>query len=100
MIAFTLELPELTEEQQLQLEEVLLKIPHVDAFASDDGSGNFSVSADSDNKVLRDMVAALYGWASDHPGVLMQMKAVCSDHQAVVLGKHSPNDVIHFLTTC
>ena len=100
MIAFILELPQLSEEQQLQLEEVLLKIPKVDAFAMDDDTGNFSIAAEADNKVMRDLVAALYGWGSEYPGILMHMKAVCSEEKAFVLGKHSPNDIIHFLSSC
>jgi hypothetical protein len=100
MIAFTLNLPDLTEEQRLGLEEVLLKIPRVDAFALEDTSGDFSVTADADNKVLRDLVAALYGWASDYPGLLMALKATCSGGSEMLVGTHSPNDVIHFLSTC
>ncbi len=100
MIAFTLNLPNLTEEQQMGLEEALLKVPRVDAFALEDASGAFSVTAEADNKVLRDLVAALYAWASDYPGLLMTLKATCINGSEMLLGKHSPNDVIHFLSTC
>jgi len=99
MITFTLELPKLTDEQQIQLEEVLLKVPRVDAFALDDGSGHFSITTEEENSVLRDAVAALYGWASEYAGMVMQMTVVCGEKRAM-LGKHSPNDIIHFLTTC
>ncbi len=97
MITFVLELPKLAPEKQIQLEDVLLKIPRVDAFAQDDG--DFSITAENTNIVLRDLVAAIYGWASDHPGMALQMKVVCPKGE-MVLGKHSPNDVIHFLSTC
>ncbi len=100
MITFTLDLPELSASQQIQLEEALLKVPRVDAFALNDGSGNVSITAVEDNRVLRDAVAALYGWASDHPGMIMQMKVVCPDDRAMTLGKHSPNDVIQLLASC
>lgn len=99
MITFTLDLPKLSESQQIQLEEALLKVPRVDALALDDGSGRFSITTAEDNRVLRDTVAALYGWASGHPGMVMQMKVVCPEKE-VTLGKHSPNDVIYFLSTC
>jgi hypothetical protein len=49
---------------------------------------------------LRDLAAALYGWASDYPGMALQMKAVCPEGKSMTLGKHSPNDLIHFLATC
>ena len=100
MITFTLSLPPLSDEQKISLEEALLKVPRVDAFALGDGSGDFSLTTEESNSVLRDTVAALYGWASDFPGLVMQMKVVCSEEKAMVLGKHSPNDVIHFLASC
>ena len=98
MITFTLELPRLAPEKQIQLEDVLLKIPRVDALAQADDS--FSITSENENTVLRDLAAALYGWASDYPGMALQMKAVCPEGKSMTLGKHSPNDLIHFLATC
>ena len=98
MITFQLELPELSPEKQFQLEEALLKIPHVDALVQD--NGDFSITSTNENSVLRNLVAALYGWASDYSDIALQMKVVCSDAGAMVLGKRSPNDIIQFLASC
>lgn len=100
MISFILDLPKLSEAQQLHLEESLLKVPKVDAFALDDGSGNFSITTESSNRVLRDAVATLFSWASAYPGMTIKMKVVCSDEKSMILGKHSPNDIIYFLASC
>jgi hypothetical protein len=100
MITFALALPPLSDKQQLQLEETLLKVPHVDAFALNRGTGKFEITVENMNEVLRDAVAAIYGWASEHPGLLMHMKVVCTNGAEMLLGTHSPNDIIHFLATC
>jgi len=98
MITFTLTLPDLTDEQQLTLEETLLKLPQVDAMALD--NGDFSVTTTRENTVLRGLAAVLYSWASNYAGMLRGMNVVCEDGKTLSLIKHSPNDVIHFLATC
>ena len=98
MITFTLHLPPLTEAQQLALEEALFKIPQVDAMGLNAAGEAFQVTASQD--VLRDMVATLYSWASQYPGMLLQSVAQCPQKASMVLGKHSPNDLIHYLATC
>ena len=98
MITFTLTLPTLTDEQQLALEETLLRLPQVDAIALE--SGDFSITAAKENEVLRGLVAALYSWASNYAGMLRQMNIVCGDERSLTLIRHSPNDVIHFLALC
>ncbi len=98
MITFTLQLPPLSDDQQFQLEEALLKVPRVDAFGMDAGTGLFTVSAAKET--LRDLVATLYGWASNYPGMLLQTAVACGEEDAMILGKHSPNDMIHYLAGC
>jgi len=98
MIAFTIQLPNLSETQRFQLEEALLKVPRVDAFSMDQDTGFFSVTTAEDT--LRDMVATLYSWASNYAGMLLQTAVACNDRDAMVLGKHSPNDIIHYLAAC
>ena len=100
MITFTLDLPRLSDSQQLQLEEALLKVPKVDALALNDDSGDFVITLAKDNAGLRDAVAALYGWASSYPGLLAQMRVRCPQDKEMELGKHSPNDIIYFLAAC
>lgn len=98
MISFTIQLPRLSETQRFQLEEALLKAPRVDAFSMDEDTGRFAITTAED--ALRDMVAALYGWASDYAGMLLQTAVACGDRETMVLGKHSPNDIIHYLAAC
>jgi len=98
MITFALNLPKITESQQLQLEEALLKVPKVDALVVEDGK--FSITAGDDEQALRDAVAALYGWASSFAGLLMHMQVQCPNQKSMLLGSHSPNDVIYFLASC
>ncbi len=99
MITFMLDLPKLAEPLQLQLEEALLKVPGAEAFALDDRSGNFSVTADKNTDALREAVLAIYGWAAEHPSVLAQMKVVCGGKERLLV-KKSPNDIIYFLADC
>ena len=98
MITFTLRLPRLSAEQQFQLEEALLKVPRVDAFSMDDATGYFEITTAKDT--LRDMAAALYSWASEYAGMLLQAEVVCDEREPMLLGRHSPNDLIHYLATC
>ncbi len=98
MITFTLHLPPLTEAQQFALEEALLKIPRVDALGLNAAGEALQVTASQD--VLRDMVATLYSWASQYPGMLLRSVAQCPSKASMILGKHSPNDLIHYLATC
>jgi len=99
MITFTLDLPKLAEPLLLQLEESLLKVPGVEAFALQDESGNFSVTADKETDALRGAVLAIYGWAAEHPSVLARMKVVCGEKERLLV-KSSPNDIIYFLADC
>jgi hypothetical protein len=98
MISFTLRLPRLSADQQLQLEETLLRVPRVDAFALDEHTGFFEITTAVET--LSDMVASLYSWASDYAGMLLQASVRCADREPMILGKHSPNDIIHYLATC
>lgn len=98
MQTFTLHLPQLTQEQQFGLEEALLKVPQVDAMAQDGEATAFQVTAA--DGTLRDAVAALYGWGSQYQGMLLRMTVSCDDRDPMLLGRHSPNDVIHYLATC
>ena len=98
MITFALDLPKLTESQRLQLEEALLKVPKVDALTNSDGK--IIVTVGDGEQALRDAVAAIYGWASSFAGLLLQMKVNCQSQKSMLLGAHSPNDVIYFLTSC
>ena len=101
MITFTLILPALTDKQQIMqimLEEMLLKLPQVDAMALD--NGDFSITTARENKELRGLVAVLYSWASNDTGMLQGMNVVCEDGKTLPIIKHSPNDVIYFLATC
>ena len=98
MITFTLQLPPLTEEQQFQLEEALLKVPRVDAFGVEPESGFFVVT--TAKETLHDMAATLYSWASNYTGMLLLTAVACNDRAPMILGKHSPNDVIHYLASC
>lgn len=99
MITFTLDLPKLAEARRLQLEEALLKVPGADAFAMNDGSGQFSVTVDKNDAVLRETVLAIYGWAAEHPAALAQTKVVCGEKERLLV-KSSPNDIIYFLADC
>jgi len=98
MIAFSLQLPKLSETQRFRLEEALLKVPRVDAFGLDEETEHFAITAAEDT--LRDMVASLYSWASEYAGMLLQTAVTCGDRDAMILGKHSPNDIIHYLAAC
>ncbi len=97
MLTFTLHIPKLTEEQQIQLEETLLKVPQVDAFVLTEAG---DVEITSGKETLRDMAAALYSWASNYTGMLLSASVSCQGKEPMVLGKHSPNEMIHYLVTC
>ena len=94
MRTFTLHLPPLTEDQQIQLEETLLKIPQADTLAQ--GDENLQVTAE--DVTLRDLVAAIYAWGSQHAGMLLRVSVSREGHDPMVLGRHSPNEIMHYLT--
>ena len=97
MITFTLSLPKISSDQRLLLEKTLLSVAKVDALPLADGTGDFAVTTTKD--ALRDMVSALYGWSARRPAVHRLARAICGE-KTLVLGKTSPNEVIHFLTLC
>ncbi len=97
MLTFTLHIPKLTEEQQIQLEEALLKVPRVDALVLSEAG---EVEVTSEEATLRDMAAALYSWASKYTGMLFKTSVSCGEKEPMVLGKYSPNEIIHYLVAC